>query len=53
VVNAVDLKIVGATLGGLPARTSLDRKNERLTVAVDKPLAQGAATLVALCRDDQ
>ena len=46
VVNALDLKIVGASLGKAPARTSLDNKKERLTVTVDKPLQKGAATLV-------
>ena len=46
VVNALDLKIVGASLGKVAARTSLDNKKERLTVAVDKPLQKGAATLV-------
>ena len=46
VVNALDLKIVGASLGKSAARTTLDNKKERLTVAVDNPLRKGAATLV-------
>ncbi|MBC8020361.1 MAG: hypothetical protein H7X78_04005 [Methyloceanibacter sp.] len=46
VVNALDLKIVGASLGKAPATTSLDNKKERLTVTADKPLQTGAATLV-------
>ena len=46
VVNALDLKIVGASLGKVAARTTLDNKKERLIVAVDKPLRKGAATLV-------
>ena len=46
VVNALDLKIVAASLGKAPARTSLDNKEERLTVTVDTPLQKGAATLV-------
>ena len=46
VVNALDLKIVGASLGKTTAKTSLDNKRERFAVAVDKPLRKGAATLV-------
>jgi aminopeptidase N len=43
--NAVDLRILDASLDGTPTKTSLDALMERLTVVAAKSLAKGSATL--------